>query len=92
VVALFDQHAFHMVFSTIPFQRYERFLFKLSALPSTVFQSFPVEKGCWWLPIVRKGKKCLGAPAMRERELLGAVDEVVKETRPEREQALRAGS
>lgn len=92
VAALFHQHSFQMVLSTIPFHQYDRFLRRLSELPSTVFQSFQVEQGCWWLPIVRKGKDCLGAPALRANEFLGAVEQIVEEIHPGRELTLRVGS
>src|SRR5271154_5439931 len=36
---------------------------ELGGSNSTVFYSCPIEDGCWWLPLVRCGQKCLGAPA-----------------------------
>jgi hypothetical protein len=91
-VALFDQHSFHIVLSTIPFHQYDRFLVRLSSLPSTVFQCFQVEDGCWWLPVVRNGEECLGAPALRASEFLRVFDRIVEEVHPGRELTARAGS
>jgi hypothetical protein len=89
---LFDRHSFHMVLSTVPFHQYDQFLVRLRQLPSTVFQCFQVEDGCWWLPVVRKGEECLGAPALRASEFLGALDQIVEELRPARDLASREGS
>jgi hypothetical protein len=88
--ALFDQHSFHLVVSTIRFHQYDGYLHKLSALPSTVFQCFQVEDGCWWLPVARSGQACLGAPALRAGEFLGAINQTVEEIRPRRALAARA--
>src|ERR1700733_2785418 len=29
----------------------------------SIFYTFPVENGCWWLPTLRRGQNCHGAPA-----------------------------
>jgi hypothetical protein len=80
--ALFVEHYFHMILSTIPFHRYDRFLTRLKNLPSTVFQCCQVEDGYWWLPLVRHGEECVGQPALRANEFLAAFDEIVAEIRP----------
>jgi len=90
--ALFERHSFHLVLSTIPFHQYDRLLVRLSGLPSTVFQSFLVEDGCWWLPLARCGVGCLGAPAMRANELLGAIEQIVIEARSRPEMTSHAGA
>src|ERR1700728_1383335 len=68
--ALFVEHRFHVILSTIPFHQFGRFLAKLKNVPSTVFQCCQVENGCWWLPIVRQGRERVGAPARRASEFL----------------------
>jgi hypothetical protein len=35
---------------------------------TSVYYTFPVENGCWWLPALQRGKDCHGAPAFRRRE------------------------
>jgi hypothetical protein len=35
---------------------------------ASVYYTFPVENGCWWLPTVRRGEQCHGAPAFRRHE------------------------
>ncbi len=34
----------------------------------SIFYTFPVENGCWWLPTLRHGQDCHGAPAFRRNE------------------------
>jgi hypothetical protein len=34
------------------------------------------------LPVVRQGKECVGAPALRASEFLSAFDQIVAEARP----------
>jgi hypothetical protein len=47
----------------------------------TLFYSHPVEQGCWWLPALRRGQKCLGSAAFRPREFVSVLDEVIVEVR-----------
>lgn len=36
-----------------------------------------VEKGCWWLPAVERGKRCLGTSALRSEEFATALDKII---------------
>lgn len=62
-----------------------------------VFYAYPVENGCWWLPLMNDGQECLGAPALRPREFVGVLDQTLKEIRashfatPTRLQPLESG-
>jgi hypothetical protein len=80
----FRKQSFHLVISTIRFHQCDGLLARLAGLPSTVFQCFLVEDGCWWLPVAREGQECLGAPALRAEEFLGEIDRTVAELRAER--------
>lgn len=53
----------------------------LSGSPTTLFYALRVEVGCWWVPLLRLGEECFGAPALRPREFANALDEVLKEIR-----------
>ena len=44
---------------------------------ANLFCSHPVEGSCLWLPVVRDGEKCLGAPALRPAEFARAVDGII---------------
>ena len=37
---------------------------------TTVFYSHAVERGCWWLPALRRGEKCFGSSALRPSEFV----------------------
>jgi hypothetical protein len=89
--ALFGKNSFHMVISTIPFHQYDQLLIKLSKLPSTVFQCFMVEDGCWWLPLAKNANPCMGAPALRANEFMGAIEQVLQENRPKLKMVVRVG-
>ena len=40
----------------------------LEGTPATLFCSQPIAIGCWWLPVVERGKLCWGAPGLRAKE------------------------
>ena len=43
-----------------------------------VYYSFPVENGCWWLPAMRSGQDCQGAPAFRRAEFARELEKILK--------------
>jgi hypothetical protein len=88
---LFGKNSFHLVISTIPFHQYDQLLIKLSKLPSTVFQCFMVEDGCWWLPLAKNAQPCMGAPALRANEFMSAIEQVLYANRPKREMIAGVG-
>ena len=53
----------------------------LSGSPTTLFYALRVEVGYWWVPILRLGEECFGAPVLRPREFANSLDEVLKEIR-----------
>ncbi len=53
----------------------------LRRLPVNMFHMLPVEKGCWWLPVLRDGKDCLGICALRAGEFSEVFAEIVRSTR-----------
>jgi hypothetical protein len=53
----------------------------LEGSSTTLFYSHPVERGCWWLPALQRGKKCFGSPALRHREFIVLLDELMKQIR-----------
>jgi len=54
----------------------------LSGSRTTLFYALPVEKGCWWVPILKVGEECFGAPALRPTEFANALDEVLEQIKP----------
>jgi len=53
----------------------------LSGSRTTLFYALSVEVGCWWVPVLRIGTDCFGAPAMRPREFSDVLNEIVHEIR-----------
>ncbi len=53
----------------------------LSGTQTTLFYALRVGVGFWWVPLLRLGEECFGAPALRPGEFANALDEVLKEFR-----------
>src|SRR4029077_13299932 len=51
----------------------------LSGSLTTLFYALPVEKGCWWVPILRVGEECFGAVALRPTEFSKVLLEVLEQ-------------
>ena len=49
--------------------------------PASVFCAHAVEDGCWWLPVVRQGKECLGESALRPGEFRILLEETLTATK-----------
>jgi hypothetical protein len=52
---------------------------------ASVYYAQPVEDGCWWLPALRFGERCFGAPALRPSEFAIVLGQMVEEIRTGRE-------
>jgi hypothetical protein len=80
-LALVERESFDLVLGPINAQGSKRSRLAASLLNSSsyLFFSLTVEDGCWWLPVVRNGKHCLGAAALRSREFLPALDKLILE-------------
>ena len=55
----------------------------LSGSTTTLFYALRVEVGHWWVPILRLGEECFGAPALRPIEFSTAINEVIEEIKAE---------
>lgn len=53
----------------------------LAGTQTSVFYGHPVEDSCWWLPALREGTRCFGAPALRPGEFTRELDQFVEESR-----------
>ena len=49
----------------------------LTGSPTTLFLSTPVENGCLWLPMLDRGKRCVGAPVLRSSDLIETLSKVL---------------
>jgi hypothetical protein len=54
--------------TTVPKQLRWDLSAELAGSEVSLFYTFPVEEGCWWLPALRRGQNCHGAPAFRRNE------------------------
>ncbi len=59
---------FILLDSTVPPEQRRELTAALAGSNVSVFYTFPVEYGCWWLPALRRGKDCRGEPAFRRQE------------------------
>jgi len=57
---------------------------QLDQCGTTLFYSYAVEDGCWWLPAIRSGKNCFGSSALQPSELISALDETIARIAPAR--------
>ena len=51
----------------------------LSGSRASLFCSLRVERGYWWLPVLRFGRDCLGTPAFRPGDFSRTFDQLLKE-------------
>ena len=82
-IALFGQHSFHLILSTIPVHQDNPLLAELGDSNCTVFSSCPVEDGCLWVPLVRCGQRCSNAPALRSSEFIIELNQMLEGIRLE---------
>lgn len=78
-LALIERDSFHLVLSTRSVRETSRLLALCHESDCSAFFFVQVEDGGWWVPLVRHGQECLGAPAARRSEFVGLLDELLKE-------------
>lgn len=61
----------------------------LTGSGASLFCSYAVKDGCWWLPVIHHGEPCLGSPAFQPEEfakvLAIAIRELDRQAAPEHE-------
>jgi CheY-like chemotaxis protein len=50
---------------------------RLAGSPATLFLSTVVESGCLWLPMLERGKRCVGAPLLRSNAFNEALAKIL---------------
>jgi hypothetical protein len=72
--------AFHLILldSTVSADQRRRLAFELAGSNVSIFYTFPVENGCWWLPALRRGLDCHGAPAFRRNEFPPELERILE--------------
>jgi hypothetical protein len=80
-ILLFQQHRFQLILSLSPVRQAARILNLLEQSNCSAFCAYRVEQGCRWLPLMKDGHKCLGAAALRPREFVTELDQMLEEIR-----------
>ena len=78
VSALLSHTKLDIVLSLYTQERLSQMMALLAGLRVSMFYMLPVEEDCWWLPVVRNGENCLGAPAIRTSEFTYVLVEIIK--------------
>jgi hypothetical protein len=78
-LALNGARDYDLILSSISVSQIDTCLSDLGGFQANVFYCHPVEDGCWWLPIVRHGQKCFGAPGVRGREFMGVLEQIIRD-------------
>jgi len=55
---------------------------RLMGSTATLFFSKPVENGCWWLPMLVRGRECVGAHGLRPGEFLDTLGKTLAYNAP----------
>ncbi len=68
---------YDLILTSVPVAQIDSCLAELGGFQPDVFYCHPVEDGCWWLPVVRHGRKCFGAPGVRGTEFLEVLERII---------------
>jgi hypothetical protein len=63
-----NEHAVILLDSTVSPEQRRMLTAELTGSRATIFYTFPVENGCWWLPALKYGENCHGSAAFRRKE------------------------
>ena len=64
--------------ASVTAEQRHRITSELAGTGADVYYSFPVENGCWWLPAMRGGRDCHGAPAFRRDEFARELERILR--------------
>ena len=78
VSALLSHTKLDIVLSLYTHERLSQMMALLAGLRVSMFYMLPIEEGCWWLPVLRNGENCLGAPAIHTTEFTYVLIEIIK--------------
>ena len=76
---LFSERPFDLVLWSDRIAGTHTLIASLTGSTASLFCCHGVETGCWWLPAVLHGEKCLGAPALRPGEFAKVLDQLMGE-------------
>ena len=71
-------YALLLLDSTVPPEHRQQLVSGLLGSDTSIYQLFPVENGCWWLPVLVSGEECFGSPGFRTKELLAELARLLR--------------
>lgn len=71
-------YALVLLDSTVPKGLRKQLVSGLAGSETSIYQLFPVEIGCWWLPVLVLGEDCFGSPGFRTKELPAELARVLR--------------
>jgi hypothetical protein len=78
-IRMYDEQAPELVLCTDGAEDILALIAFLVGASATVFRCHPVETGCWWLPVLVRGRERLLAPALRPSEFAQLLDQMIEE-------------
>jgi hypothetical protein len=72
-------YALLLLDSTVPPALRRQLVSGLVGSEASIYQLFPVENGCWWLPVLLSGEDCFGSPGFRTKELPAELARVLRD-------------
>jgi hypothetical protein len=75
------QASFDLVLCSSQIKGFQTLLDAACRSSASLFRYFPVEDGCWWVPVAVRGERCLDAPALRPSEFAKALDAMVRDAK-----------
>jgi hypothetical protein len=78
-----NEHELILLDSTVSPEQRRMLTTELIGSRTTLFYSFPVENGCWWLPALMRGEDSHGAPAIRRKDFPQELERILGKTTAE---------
>ena len=69
-----------LIDSTVPMGQRKQLVCGMVGSEASVFYAYPVENGCWWVPVLLSGEDCYGSPAFRTEQLLTELEHILRES------------
>ena len=76
-VRLLAKGSFDLVLCSVELSGAQWLIATILGSSVSLFRYLPVENGCWWIPTVLRGKRCMGALALRPNEFAKALETLV---------------
>ena len=68
-----------LIDSTVPMGHRKQLVCGMVGSDASIFYAYPVENGCWWVPVLLSGEDCYGSAAFRTDQLLAELEHILRE-------------